>query len=1035
MNDKQQENTNQAASRHWVALEQLSDAYWSESRGQEKRGQEFFEKPIEYLEKLDNTPEIQFLRREFLTVMGASMAMAGLSCARRPVHKIIPYVNRPEELVIGVSTYYSSTCKECEAACGLVVKTKEGRPIKLEGNPDHPANQGAICSRGQAALLGLYDPDRLKQSLTQVRSQGGLPIGCDQALAQVASRLGPKSKVRILTTPLSGPASLAVSNAFLSTFSDAKLIEFDPLEDTSWLEARELCYGKADKVHFRFDLAPVVVTFGADFLGTWGNPVENAKQWSSLRRLEKSAQGFSKLIAFESAFTVTGSNADERYGVAPADFLCVVLGFIFEFLPAGSDLKTKLASFSLAEVAVQTGVPFQKLAAIAKLLAQNRGKSLILAGGPQGQTTDQLGLGVAVQYLNFLLGNEGVTLESTGESVTLANRGMGALIGLLAECLSDKVEVLIIHNVNLAYWFGQSAQALAALRKVGFVVTLSDHLDETAQLSDIVIAKSHSLENWSDTRTTEVVSIVQPTIRPLYATLNFEELMWGLVKKVNPGHKIALFGGWFECLQGIWKTQVFESQLSLGNKIVGTFDQFWESVLRQGFFALKKNVAVKNVFKPAALSFLGVHPKGSPGQTFLATYFTTAVADGRLANNPWLQELPEALSSVTWDNFAALSPGLATQLGVKNNDVIKIQQGVKAIELPVVVQPGLASNVVAAALGYGRISAGKVGTGVGVNLYDLGSVFDRKVVLSGQPVALSKTGKVYELAMTQWHTVTEHRPVINDVTYGQFLKKPGFAIETDPELKTSENSSMWEAHPYEGPRWGMSIDLTNCTGCQACMIACQAENNIPVVGREQVRRSRQMNWIRIDRYYSGAPDAPHVVFQPMLCQHCENAPCENVCPVLATVHDKEGLNVQVYNRCVGTRYCQNNCPYKVRRFNFFDHWKSYDQPMQMVWNPEVTVRTRGIMEKCTFCLQRIQEGKDKAKDAHDRVRDGMVMTACQQTCPTNAIVFGDMKDPSSRVALLKKSARVFYALESLNTKPVVSYLSKVRNTEAGETSE
>jgi molybdopterin-containing oxidoreductase family iron-sulfur binding subunit len=478
---------------------------------------------------------------------------------------------------------------------------------------------------------------------------------------------------------------------------------------------------------------------------------------------------------------------------------------------------------------------------------------------------------------------------------------------------------------------------------------------------------------------------------------------------------------WYDFLKANWK-----------ETLVGS-EKAWEEALRKGVVENRAANGGARSFRSAAMSIVPKYTARLNPGIVLSLYENASMGDGRSANNAWLQELPDSISSVTWDNYVSISPSLAKRLSVANDDVVELKlEGGTAVELPVYVQPGMHPSGVAVAVGYGRRAAGKVGTEAGVDVFPLAGVEGDRPVFSGQIVQVRKTGRFYKLAATQWHTVTENRPIINDITLTEFKKDPASENHTEPHLRLRTPRTLWPRHEYKHYRWGMAIDLNSCIGCQACMVACQAENNVPVVGRENVRVGRQMHWLRIDRYYSGSVDHPNVVFQPMLCQHCENAPCETVCPVLATVHDDEGTSLQAYNRCVGTRYCQNNCPYKVRRFNFFDHWKSYEGTMNMVWNPDVTVRTRGIMEKCSFCIQRIQSARDKAKDEKRKIKDGELKSACQQSCPTDAIVFGDINNPETRVSKLRADARGFKVLDDLNTLPAITYLTKVRNIEPTE---
>jgi molybdopterin-containing oxidoreductase family iron-sulfur binding subunit len=480
----------------------------------------------------------------------------------------------------------------------------------------------------------------------------------------------------------------------------------------------------------------------------------------------------------------------------------------------------------------------------------------------------------------------------------------------------------------------------------------------------------------------------------------------------------AVSTSWYEYLKANWKENYLRG---------GSFDTAWENALRDG---IVKNAPTRSAstraFRGAALALVPPFKAAVPGYA-LAFYTKTAILDGNRANNPWLQEMPDPITTTTWDNYWNMSPATATKLGLKSDDVIEVESNGIRLALPLNVQPGLHPDVITAAIGYGREAAGKIGDGVGRDV----KIFVKGAQFAGMPANVHKTGRRYQVATTQWHNASENRPIVNDLSIAEFRANPGASNHTDPHMRMEEVPTMWPKHKYPGYRWGMAIDLNACTGCGSCIIACQAENNIPVVGRDNVRKSREMHWIRIDRYYSGSPENPDVVFQPMLCQHCENAPCETVCPVVATVHDNEGLNSQIYNRCVGTRYCQNNCPYKVRRFNFFDHWKAYEGSMNLAWNPDVTVRTRGIMEKCTFCVQRLRDGKDKAKDEGRKLRDLEVKVACQQTCPTDAIVFGDINDQGAVVTKTRGDLRAFRVLEVLNTVPVISYLSKVRNKEGG----
>ena len=1022
--------------RHWVGVEELSSDYWANSANQEKRGQEFFEKPVEWLSKIDETDKAGLARRDFLTIMGASMAMASAACARRPVHKIIPYVIQPEHITPGVAEYYATTSRDCPCGCGILAKTREGRPIKLEGNPEHPVNSGALCARGQASVLNLYDPERLKTPI--VRGKGEITWGeldgtIAGALKTAASGTG---RVRMLSAPSRSPSTTRLVQEFLSPFKAGAWVQFDPMSPEALIRAQELSYGTALIPDYRFDRANYVLSLGADFLGTWMNPVGFAKDWGKNRQINKSGEKdarFSKLVTFEAHFSLTGSNSDERFAVRPGDELKIAMAILSELLvtqkksslAGDAQISNLLQSYSAEKVAKEVEIEggAKTLARLADELWAARGKSLVVGGSTASQSETALALQVAINFLNSILGNDGVTIGHGGEPIAHAVR-FSEFLKLIADMKAGLVDVLFIYRSNPIYQLPSTLGFREALGKVPVVVAIADREDETAKNAMYVLPDHHYLENWGDYNPrTGVYSLQQPTIPPLHDTRAFEDTLIVLAKSSDTARGlIAKSKDWHEFLRANW----IESHYRAFGAGVAA-DIFWENSLRTGVVstAVTGNDAART-FKSAALSELPKYA-ANDAELSLVVYPKISLYDGAHANNAWLQEMPDPLSSVTWDNYLNIGTTLAQKFEIKNDDVVELRSGDVTVRLPANVQPGMHPNVVSVALGYGRTAVGKVGNFAGVNVSPFLQVKNNQLVFSGQPATLRKTGEVYQLARTQWHTVTENRPVINDITLAEYRKNPGKMMETDPELKMEKVPSIWSAHEYTKYRWGMSIDLSSCIGCGACVIGCQAENNIAIVGRDQVRASRQMHWIKIDRYYSGPADNPSVVFQPMICQHCENAPCETVCPVLATVHDDEGLNVQVYNRCVGTRYCQNNCPYKVRRFNFFDHWKAYEGTMNLAWNPDVTVRSRGIMEKCTFCLQRITAGKDAAKDEGEKAKDGAIKTACQQTCPTDAIVFGDMNDPNSRVSKLKKIESDFRVLENLNTKPAVSYMTKVRN--------
>jgi Fe-S-cluster-containing dehydrogenase component/anaerobic selenocysteine-containing dehydrogenase len=1028
------------APRHWVEMDELSPSYWEDEKNQKARGQEFSHKPVETLEMLERLDSKGVARRDFLTIMGASMAMTSFACVRRPMTKIIPYVVKPDEVTPGVANYYAST--DPESGSGLLVRTREGRPVKIEGNPDHPVSRGKASAQQQASLLSLYDPERLRAP-AKVEAGVSLPLSWGEADAQLAEALKGAKTVRVLSRPMLSPSLRRVTKEFLAAFSSGRTIEYRSLEEEDLAEAQEASYGGAVIPRYRFDKADVVVSLGADYLGTWVSPVEHASDWATRRRLSSkshSSAKMSKLYTFEPMMTITGAQADERYPVQPSDMVKVGMAVAHELIvkkrrtsfASNPTVVASLRSYSPAKVAKElgNGITEAKIGEIADNLWKARGSSLVVAGSAQTKSEEGLQLQVAANLLNSALENEGSTVDGLA-SPRQARGDYRDVARLVREMEQGKVDALLIHDLNPMYDLPAEVGFEAAAAKVGTVVHFSDRLNETSMKAGYVLPLSHYLEDWGDAEPRkDLFSLQQPTVSPLFDTRGFGEALIALGRAgVKVSGLASRAKNWHEYVKGAWRETLF-SRFGGGK----SFEAFWVKVVQKGVLdarGSKANSSSPRRFKAASLGLVSSSTASRDGLQFV-TYESMAMGDGRMANNAWLQEMPDPITTVTWDNFVAISPKLAHDRNLHTHDVVKLESGGKTIKLPVYVQPGVHPNVVAVAAGYGRELTGKVGSGVGARALDFATVKGNRVVLSGHPVTLTKTGARYELAMTQGHHKTEGRPIVNDMTLDQFKSNPATEDHTDPHLRMKKIPTMWTKHEYKKQKWGLSIDLNSCTGCGACVIACQAENNTPTVGRDRVRVGREMHWIRIDRYYSGSPDRPDVLFEPMMCQHCDNAPCEVVCPVLATIHSDEGLNQMVYNRCVGTRYCQNNCPYKVRRFNFFDHWKDYKETMNMVWNPDVTVRSRGVMEKCTFCVQRINAARDAVRTERKRLRDGEVKTACQQTCPTDAITFGDLNDSKSRVSEMRNDQRNFRVLEILNTLPAVSYLSKVRNKEEEE---
>jgi molybdopterin-containing oxidoreductase family iron-sulfur binding subunit len=974
-------------------------------------------------------------RRDFLKLIGTGAAFMAAGCARKPVEKILPYVKAPEEVTPGVATWYASTCSECPVGCGILVKTREGRPIKLEGNPDHPVNTGALCARGQASLINLYDPDRLRGPVTVDRASGKSSPGgwgpIDQRVILGLKRARDSGgRVVVLTGTVASPSTRALIRDFLGSFPAAEHVAYDGISNDAVARANEATYGERALPRYRLDKADVLVTLGADPLGSFLSTVEQGRDFAKRRRPESGSM--SRVIAVESVLTLTGTNADRRVRVRPDQlypFAMALADRLGAHVPTASG--TGAAPYTAESVEAAANLPGGTIAAIADELSQARGHSLVLAN-PHAVPADQaMGLQVAANMINSALGNDGVTVDASRSPATVIGSDED-MLRLVERMRAGEIQALLIHGTNPMYSLPPAVGFADAVKRVPFVASLADRVDETASLADVVAAGTHYLENWNDHEPrTGVLSLVQPAIAPLYDVRSFQDSLLAWARGLGRGPLAETAGAFHEYLRERWRTQVYPSAGA-----AASFDLFWEGSLRSGVIAREgaDRASSSRATRPGSLGApLPSAATPENGALTLVLYESVMMADGRSANNPWLQELPDPVSKICWDNYAAVSPTRARQLGVREYemkaDVVTLDVGQARFDIPVHVQPGLHDDVIAVALGYGRTAAGITGNKVGQNAFALAEATGGRIGFAGIPVRVSRTGKIAKIACVQGYQNTLDRPIIYETTLSEYQRDPGAGNEGGELLP-----SMWTRHKYPGHKWGMAVDLNACIGCGACMVACQLENNVPAVGKSLVLRGREMHWIRIDRYYSGPAEDPQTVHQPMLCQHCENAPCETVCPVLATTHSSEGLNIQTYNRCVGTRYCSNNCPYKVRRFNWFDYT---DKPksIRLALNPDVTVRSKGIMEKCTFCVQRIRDAKEKAKALGVPVQDGDFQTACQQTCPTRAITFGDQNDSKSQVAVLSKNERSYHVLADLNTLPAIAYMTKVRNRDESHAEE
>lgn len=966
-------------------------------------------------------------RRSFLKRAGFSFAGAFVAgCSRGNLEKAIPFLVQPEELTPGLVYWYATTCAGCNAGCGVMAKCRDGRPIKLEGNPAHPLSRGGLCAVGQASLLGVYDSHRLKNPLIngQEATWEQIDANVKRALARIKQEGG---AVRFLTGTITSPTARALIQEFLNGFTDARHIEYDAISCSAILDAHAATHGMRVLPRYRFERASVIVGFDADFLGNWISPVEFTKGYRAGRTLQGNPPRCSHHVQFESRVSLTGSNADERVCVSPAE-LEQCLRRLAQLL-AETTGKTLPGSVSLPQALEH------RIAGIAQRILQAQGRSLVVCG--VNSRSHQL----LVNAINEMAGAYGQTIDIHHPSHQY-NGNDTELIRLLEEITAGSVAALFVAGANPIADLPDGESLAEALKKIPLLVSFAERLDETASVAGYVCPQPHVLEGWMDYQVVDgLVAVAQPTISPLMNTRHLTESLSAWMGK----NASAL-----DLIRREWERTVFTRQSE-----EPSFDAFWNKTLERGCAEVKPVGIAPVGFRYASLTnVLGERTSRSVehSEYTLLLYPSLSMLDGRHAHNPWLHELPDPVTKVVWDNTVSLSRQTARRLGVVDGDMVRIQLNEKVLELPVIIQPGQHDAVVVAALGYGRKGTERFtdigpswlqakptvppGERVGKNVAPLMRFSDGNLDYMAGGVSLHATGAKHLLAKTQEYDLLDDpqlfgarkvkRPLVQQATLEAYTKDRAAGSFPKEQL-----DSMWpDDHKYTGYHWGMVIDLSACTGCSACVVACQAENNIPVVGKDEVRRNREMAWIRIDRYYDDEGENFSVAHQPMLCQHCANAPCETVCPVLATVHNEEGLNQQIYNRCVGTRYCSNNCPYKVRRFNWFQYRRG-DEMHKMVLNPDVTVRDRGVMEKCSFCVQRIQLAKIEARKEGRRIRDGEIQPACAQSCPAQAIVFGDMNDPTSEIAQRMNDPRYYRVLENLGVRPAVGYMTVVRDRAEG----
>jgi len=932
-------------------------------------------------------------RRRFLSLMSASLALAGLSSCRKPVERILPYVKGVEELVPGIPVPYATTMPMGLDPTGLLVSTFDGRPTKIEGLPGHPASLGASDIYMQAAILNLYDPDRSRTVLHAGKTSdwAAFTAGWKEQLPRLQERRG--EGLAVLAEASSSPTLHRLQREMTGRFPLMKWVNYDSVSDENILTAARIACGVDARPLALLDHAEVILALDGDIFYSESGHLRHASGFATGRRLETSEAGMNRLYVVEPGMTITGGAADHRLRLEASRIAPWAHSLAAELGGLGLSSFAGFTSFATLDEASQ-----RWLKAAARDLMAHRGRCLLIAGRRQ-----PVELHLLLFALNLELGNLGRTLHFVPMEHALPS-SLAGLKGLTEQMAAGRISHLAIFGGNPVYTAPADVDFAAALAKADFSLHLSDRVDETSARTAWHLPQSHFLEEWGDAASAEgQLSPLQPMIAPLFGGRSVIEMAGFLTTGEERGGYELVRESWRRLLPG------------------AGFESRWRALLHSGLHNGSAPVPVAP--DPGAMmAHLRNTPLPQPGESLPEICFQpSALLDGRWANNAWLQELPDPVTKIAWDNPARISPALARKHGLANGDVVHIKAGDREITLPVWIIPGQADESITLELGYGRTRAGRVGDGVG---FDVGSLRLSGGMGFSCGVSLRSAGGRHVIACAQEFDGMAERPLVREAGLKEFQGDPHFARH-DSEIAAQ---NLWKEHTYDaGFQWGMVIDLTACIGCNACTIACQSENNIPVVGKEQVAIGREMHWIRLDRYFKGGEENPEMVYQPVACQHCENAPCEQVCPVAATVHDHEGLNVMAYNRCVGTRYCSNNCPYKARRFNFFDYTGRMDELKKMAQNPDVTVRMRGVMEKCTYCLQRLNLAKNRARLEGRPLVDGEVMTACQQACPTGAISFGNLLDDSSRVAIARAWARSYALLGELNVRPRTLYAAKIRN--------
>jgi MoCo/4Fe-4S cofactor protein with predicted Tat translocation signal len=1027
------EQTKESTKIYWKGLEQLTN----DPEYVKHANDEFAPGPEE---------DLGHSRRDFLKMMGFGMSAVALAACEAPIRKAIPYVNKPEDVDPSIANYYASTYTNGGDYCSVVVKVREGRPIKIEGNTLSNVTKGGTNAQVEASVLSLYDNARLRGPKVAANK-----VTWEELDKQVIEKLSAVSaagkKIAIVSNTILSPSTKAAIEKFKNKYPTTDHVVYDQVSHYGMWKANEESLGTGMIPSYDFSKASVIVSVAADFLNSWLAPIEFTKQYAQTREVGEDKKDMSRHYQFEAALSLTGANADYRTQIKPSEEGAVV-----------AQLYNLIAA-KAGRASVSGGIEKNNLIKAADDLWASRGKALVVAG------SNDKAIQVLVNGINDMLGSYGSTILPN-VPVNYRQGNDEAMANVVKEVEAGSVGAVIFYNCNPVYDHPMGGSLASGLQKVEVKIATSYKEDETASITDFMAPDHHYLEAWNDAEPKKNhFSIAQPAIAPIFKSRAAQEsfMIWAGESNVD----------YFEFIKNNWKNRFYKS---------GNFQAWWDKCLYDGVLELpveEGTVSFVGDVSAAASAIAANYKSGSGFE--LVVYENGTVGNGSQANNPLLQELPDPITKAVWDHYVTVSPKDAASINFKEAKTVMANITVNGttVKLPALVQPGQAQGTIGIPLGYGRTKAGKVADNIGINAYPFVGMVNGSLNFTRADASVEFTSERYQIATTQTHqTFMGRQTVIQETILSDFQRSdwkrsydPKVTTWKDPNHKVDPGTlSMWKGHDYKNHHWGMAIDLNTCIGCGACVVACNVENNVSLVGREEVINRREMHWLRIDRYYStpadlnpgdykgleNAAENPEVIFQPMLCQHCNNAPCETVCPVAATTHSTEGLNQMTYNRCIGTRYCANNCPYKVRRFNWFKYhdnrqFENVNPAMntdlgKMVLNPDVTVRSRGVMEKCSFCVQRIQNGKLGAKKERRPLKDGEVVTACQASCATGAIVFGDVNDPESKISKLLKirpanperphgidkitdNPRAYQVLEEIGVKPNIWYLSKVRNKE------